>query len=65
VEHFIGVSPAHRHLADTMAGSLFDFACSGDPSWQRTNGSRTTLQVDERNATLIDPERELYDLWNP
>jgi para-nitrobenzyl esterase len=65
VEHFIGVSPAHRHLADTMAGSLFDFACSGDPSWQPTNGSRTTLQVDERNATLIDPERELYDLWNP
>jgi hypothetical protein len=48
-----------------MAGSLFDFACSGDPSWQPTNGSRTTLQVDERNATLIDPERELYDLWNP
>ena len=64
VELFIGQSPAHRHLADTMAGALVHFARTGAAEWQITEGKRTTLQVDERNEVVIDPERALYDLWN-
>jgi len=64
VEFFIGASPAHRHLADTLAGALVEFARTGATGWQNTEGKRTTLQVDERNEVLVDPERPLYDLWN-
>ncbi|MFM8508311.1 MAG: carboxylesterase family protein, partial [Actinomycetota bacterium] len=64
VELFIGQSPAHRHLADTMAGALVHFARTGAAEWQITEGKRTTLQVDERNEVVVDPERALYDLWN-
>jgi para-nitrobenzyl esterase len=63
VEMFIGSSAAHRHLADTMAGALVGFARTGRADWQSTEGKRTTLQVDERNDVLVDPERSLYDLW--
>ncbi|MFZ9421734.1 MAG: carboxylesterase/lipase family protein [Ilumatobacteraceae bacterium] len=63
VEHFIGVSPAHRHLADTLAGALLEFAANANPGWHPTNGTRTVLRVDERNETVVDLERELYDLW--
>lgn len=64
VEFFIGASPAHRHLADTLAGALVEFARTGKTGWQSTEGKRTTLQVDERNDVVVDPERALYDLWN-
>jgi len=64
VELFIGQSSVHRHLADTMAGALVHFARTGAAEWQTTEGKRTTLQIDERNDVVIDPERALYDLWN-
>ena len=64
VEFFIGSSPAHRHLADTLAGALVEFARTGKTGWQSTDGKRTTLQIDERNDVVVDPERPLYDLWN-
>ncbi len=64
VEHFIGVSTAHRHLASSMANSLVQFATSGSVEWQPTEGKRTVLQIDERNDVVVDPERPLYDLWN-
>ena len=64
VEFFIGASPAHRHLADTLAGALVEFARTGKTGWQTTEGKRTTLQIDERNDIVVDPERPLYDLWN-
>jgi para-nitrobenzyl esterase len=64
VEFFIGQSAAHRHLADTLAGSLIDFARTGKAEWQSTEGKRTTLQVDEKNDVVVDPERPIYDLWN-
>lgn len=64
VEFFIGQSSAHRHLADTLAGSLAAFARNGRVDWQPTEGKRTTLRVDESNDTMVDPERPLYDLWN-
>ncbi|MFM7046727.1 MAG: carboxylesterase/lipase family protein [Actinomycetota bacterium] len=64
VEFFIGQSAAHRHLADTLAGSLVDFARTGKVEWQSTEGKRTTLQVDEKNDVVVDPERPIYDLWN-
>ncbi|MEY3482796.1 MAG: hypothetical protein RLZ40_839, partial [Actinomycetota bacterium] len=63
-EFFIGASPAHRHLADTLAGALVEFARTGKTGWQTTEGKRTTLQIDERNDIVVDPERPLYDLWN-
>jgi len=63
VEMFIGSSAAHRHLADTMSSALVGFARTGRADWQSTEGKRTTLQVDERNDVLVDPERSLYDLW--
>ena len=64
VEFFIGSSPAHRHLANTLAGALVEFARTGKTGWQTTEGKRTTLQIDERNDVVVDPERPLYDLWN-
>jgi para-nitrobenzyl esterase len=64
VEFFIGQSTAHRHLADTLAGSLVSFARHGSVDWQPTEGKRTTLRVDESNEPMVDPERPLYDLWN-
>jgi len=64
VEFFIGESPAHRHLAETLAGSLVAFARDGKTDWQTTEGKRTTLQIDQRNEVVVDPERPLYDLWN-
>lgn len=63
VEMFIGSSAAHRHLAETMSSALVGFARTGRADWQSTEGKRTTLQVDERNDVLVDPERSLYDLW--
>lgn len=55
---------AHRHLADTLAGSLVEFATTGRVGWQPTEGRRTTLRTDEHNETWVDPEREIYDLWS-
>lgn len=64
VEFFIGESAAHRHLADTLAGALVNFARTGEADWQGTDGKRTTLQIDERNDVIVDPEPALYALWN-
>ena len=68
IDIFIG-SPqehgvAHRHLADTLAGALVEFATTGRVTWQPTSGNRTTLRLDETNETWVDPERPLYDLWS-
>ena len=64
VEHFIGRSLAHRHLADTLAGSLIAFASHGSVDWRATDGERITLRVDESNDLLVDPERPIYNLWS-
>lgn len=64
VEFFIGNSAAHRHLADTLAGQLVSFAKTNRVEWQTTAGIRRTLQIDERNTELVDPERAIYDLWS-
>jgi para-nitrobenzyl esterase len=64
VEFFIGNASVHRHLADTMAGALVSFANSGRVDWTPTNGTRSTLRIDEHNEELHDPERPLYDVWN-
>lgn len=64
VEFFIGRSSAHRHLADTLAGSLSMFANRGSVDWRATDGMRATLRIDETNDLLVDPERPIYDFWN-
>jgi hypothetical protein len=43
---------------------LVKFARTGNTGWQTTDGKRTTLQIDERNDVVVDPERPLYNLWN-
>ena len=63
VEFFIGEDVVHRHLADTMANALMQFASSGAPGWEPTGGYRTTLQIDQRNEVVSDPERDIYDQW--
>ena len=64
VEMFIGQSPAHRPIADALAGALTNFARTGEAPWQSTDSKRTAWQIDERTDVLVDPERALYDLWN-
>jgi para-nitrobenzyl esterase len=64
VEMFIGQSPAHRPIADALAGALTNFARTGEAPWQATDSKRTAWQIDERTDVLVDPERALYDLWN-
>ena len=64
VEFFIGESAAHRHLANTLAGQLVSFAKANRVEWQATAGVRRTLQIDERNEELVDPERAIFDLWS-
>lgn len=63
VEFFIGQDAAHRHLADTMANALMQFAVTSTPGWEQTHGRRTTLRIDQHNEIILDPEREIYDQW--
>lgn len=63
VEFFIGQDEVHRHLADTLADALVQFASTGTPGWSPTAGQRTTLQIDRNNEIVVDPERAIYDQW--
>jgi len=69
VDFFIGSTKdcgaAHRQIADTLAGSLVEFATTGRVDWQPTDGKRSTLRVDEQSEMMVDPERGIYDLWSP
>ncbi|MFZ9923759.1 MAG: carboxylesterase/lipase family protein [Ilumatobacteraceae bacterium] len=63
VEHFIGASPTHRHLVTSLADTLVLFARSSQCTWSPTGATRTTMQIHEENLLLVDPERDIYDLW--